>query len=151
MFRVTVHQALHEGGTKFYQQVKIEHQDSNKTLLIQHWGRWTGGLHGYDLVGGQRKILKTSISTGDFEYREKLEAKRKRGYKQADLKNYRPSDPEDLRYVLTKQLGASVAQAQGIINYFGIEVATAEEATVRVPITTVGSADLPTTEGWGSW
>jgi predicted DNA-binding WGR domain protein len=151
MFRAKVHRSIHEGGTKFYQQVQVDCVPLGKSFLVQHWGKWTGGTHGFDLASGRkgtRLIKKTETFRANTEFADKEEAKRKRGYHFADRKTHNCANVEELERLLTGTLGATALQTADITDYFGMRK---NDAMAYVPVTTVGAGDVPETEGWGEW
>lgn len=139
-FKITRNRALHEGGTKFYQQVRIDQPDMDRSLLIQHWGAYKGS---YDLAGGQRKILKVDCYDAGREYREKWNAKSNRGYKVIDIKEDVAVGVDTLGTVL-ENMGASIEQIAGVKDYF--DKGWSGRAAVSYAV-----SDIPETEGWGSW
>lgn len=162
-FTVLRHQALHTGGTKFYQQVKIEDTKTGKAFLVQHWGKW---LNNWDLKTGQSKVLKLADAVdADFQYREKWHEKQrgkpgKGHYEQHDLSTFRPDSISGLKEILIAELGAGITQVDSVVAHFGGFISDASfpkfnpdacefPSPVMAGIGTKG--DVPTTEGWGSW
>lgn len=92
--------AKHEGGTKYYQVIRITDQDTKAGIVVTHWGRWHEGAPSEPRLHGQCKVecLASGVST---RYRAAQNNKSKRGYKgwwttiaprviasDADLENY---------------------------------------------------------------
>jgi hypothetical protein len=149
-FIIVRHQALHVGGTKFYQQVKIEDKKGGKAFLIQHWGPWKNN---WDLADFQTKVLKsTNVFSADLEYRDKIRNKQGRGYETKDVSNFHPDTLEQLREVMRLTVGASEEQVGAIVSHFGGWGSDSPSIPLEVVTAGVGvGGDVPTTEGWGSW
>lgn len=72
MYNVTGNYLLHDGGTKFYETIRIE-ADNGPAMLIKRWGKASEFMNG----GGQTKIHRGSASVVRAEEIKILEEKRK--------------------------------------------------------------------------
>ena len=120
--------AVHDGGTKFYQVIKLTSDESDKGFVVTHWGPYSaGGIH-EPSAGGQNKVAECKSSQAEWEADRAISAKRRRGYKfqpfseeefysLSDLRTrlfeiFRPKDALKIHTVLTGSSGEDMSSTE---------------------------------------
>lgn len=107
---------LHEGGTKFYQVMRVRDTGTGKAATVTHWGSLKGepGLTPIK-DHGQRKV------SADDSYREAIRAKKGRGYEDriewGETQQFHSID--ECRKYLVTELAAT--DMEGVLRYIGLE------------------------------
>lgn len=145
--------ACHEGGTKYYQVIRIREVGKSRGVVVTHWGAMHPGAPSEPKSHGQNKITEC-LSGVDSAFGNARSMKMKRGYKEWKTSKASSNTQAALAAVIDRWFKAEDARQ---ILAFVVAIRSTPDELVEIidpPPTPKVEAFKPASadkEEWGSW